>query len=1042
MKKQRLTVFPIVILLALVFLCGVYKINAEETRKIYVDSPKISQVYNNSDVNIYGWALDKSTINRVEIYKDGVKLGNAEYGISRPDVNKAYPGYPSGDNAGYKITLSKNSISNGYHTIKVKAIGINSGYLEKSVQILMKKLPQRLYIDEPTANQNYKSENIRVYGWTLNNSGINKVEVYLDNQLKGQATYGLSRPDVNKAYPGYPSGDYPGYLYNMDVNSVSAGSHTVKVKAIGIDGGISETYKYISVTKLPLRTYIDSPFENQLVTNKSLELSGWALNPSGIKSINVYVDDNIKGQAIYGSVRSDVNKVYPGYPSGENCAYCYDMDVSILSLGSHTVKVAAVGNDGTTSYYKRSISVKRLTPKIYIDYPKSYAAYNNKNIYIYGWALNPAGVKNVEIQLDGKLFGQATYGLSRTDVNQAYPGYPSGNNPGYTYNIDVNLIAPGSHTIKVISDGNDGTIVEASKNITVTKLPTKAYMDSPNLSKYYNDITVRGWALNPSCVTKVDVLLDGKVVGQANYGLQRDDVNAAYPGYPSGNYGGYSYIISKDTIANGNHTVEVKVYGKDGTCQSVSKTIVYEKLDDKVKIESPVINYTSNNQDISIKGYALIPSGTKKIEVILDNNKIGEAAFGLSRSDLNTLYPQYPSSTTSGYNYNLDIDTVAPGTHNLNITAYGIDGTSVETASSFIVIKPISRIYVDYPAYNASYYMEDISVSGWALNASGVKSVKIYLNDKIIGQATLGLTRLDVDKAYPGYKGGTTSGYSYLISKSLLSTGSYVIKAEQIGYDGTVLTLSKTISVDMDKSSTVMASYDYQIENALLKQLAVHPQTWVSGIGWTNADIDGIRYYLDPNNFKDNDVSKYQFLLLNYTPGITLNEINTILSGRGVLNGCGSNFLNASIANNVSVAYAVSHALLETGNGTSQLAMGVLVSKVDGAAVTPKVVYNMFGIGAYDSDPIRYGAEYAYKKGWFNKALAIEGGIKWISSDYINNSYYNQNTLYKMRWNPTNPATHQYATDIKWAASQTSRLKSYLDLYPNAKLVFEIPSYK
>ncbi|EJJ6363209.1 hypothetical protein NJG99_002574, partial [Staphylococcus pseudintermedius] len=35
-----------------------------------------------------------------------------------------------------------------------------------------------------------------------------------------------------------------------------------------------------------------------------------------------------------------------------------------------------------------------------------------------------------------------------------------------------------------------------------------------------------------------------------------------------------------------------------------------------------------------------------------------------------------------------------------------------------------------------------------------------------------------------------------------------------------------------------------------------------------------------------------------------------------------------------------------------------------------------------------------------------------------------QNTLYRMRWNPKKPGTHQYATDISWAKVQAKMISA------------------
>jgi len=109
-------------------------------------------------------------------------------------------------------------------------------------------------------------------------------------------------------------------------------------------------------------------------------------------------------------------------------------------------------------------------------------------------------------------------------------------------------------------------------------------------------------------------------------------------------------------------------------------------------------------------------------------------------------------------------------------------------------------------------------------------------------------------------------------------------------------------------------------------------------------------------------------------------------------------------------------------------------------------VYNMFGIGAFDSSPLRSGAERAFREGWFTPGDSVVGGADWISRNYINNPARRQDTLYKMRWNPANITTGspQYATDIGWALKQTSNLDIVFDiaLRNNIALRFNIPVYR
>ncbi|MCS5431889.1 glucosaminidase domain-containing protein, partial [Staphylococcus aureus] len=142
---------------------------------------------------------------------------------------------------------------------------------------------------------------------------------------------------------------------------------------------------------------------------------------------------------------------------------------------------------------------------------------------------------------------------------------------------------------------------------------------------------------------------------------------------------------------------------------------------------------------------------------------------------------------------------------------------------------------------------------------------------------------------------------------------------------------------------------------------------------------------------------------------------------------------------NINEVYLVSHALLETGNGTSKLANGGDV--VNNKVVTngAKKYYNMFGIGAVDKDPVKQGFATAKNNGWDTVKKAIVGGAKYIANSYINQG---QNTLYKMRWNPDNPGVHQYATDVAWASHNATRIKGFYDSMNKLGKYFDVNTYK
>lgn len=225
---------------------------------------------------------------------------------------------------------------------------------------------------------------------------------------------------------------------------------------------------------------------------------------------------------------------------------------------------------------------------------------------------------------------------------------------------------------------------------------------------------------------------------------------------------------------------------------------------------------------------------------------------------------------------------------------------------------------------------------------------------------------------------------------------------------------------------------------------------------WVNASRDDVRYFLNPNNFINDEKQKFQFLDLSRTSNATVSLINSYLNGKGILEGQGQAFIDASDTHGVSDVYLLSHALLETGNGTSALANGVKVGKNSAGKlelVTPsnkdrlhniKTAYNMFGIGAVDGNAHEGGAFRAYQEGWFTPREAIVGGASFIGNSYIKAG---QNTLYKMRWNPKSMdelgyPSHQYATDVGWASKQIYTMYNLYQELGIRNIFLDVPEYR
>jgi uncharacterized protein (TIGR03437 family) len=69
-------------------------------------------------VNVVGWAIDNVAVAKVEISVDNIVVGQAAYGLARPDVVAAYPWVT---NPGYTFSLDTTKLTDGPHNVSVIA---------------------------------------------------------------------------------------------------------------------------------------------------------------------------------------------------------------------------------------------------------------------------------------------------------------------------------------------------------------------------------------------------------------------------------------------------------------------------------------------------------------------------------------------------------------------------------------------------------------------------------------------------------------------------------------------------------------------------------------------------------------------------------------------------------------------------------------------------------------------------------------------------------------------------------------------------------
>lgn len=86
------------------------------------------------------------------------------------------------------------------------------------------------------------------------------------------------------------------------------------------------------------------------------------------------------------------------------------------------------------------------TGRSYVDSPGFDPAVSG-NFAVLGWAIEPDGVAQVEVLIDGVSMGAVPCDQDRPDVDQAFPGNPDGPRCGFRFDLDCSRLSPGDHLL-------------------------------------------------------------------------------------------------------------------------------------------------------------------------------------------------------------------------------------------------------------------------------------------------------------------------------------------------------------------------------------------------------------------------------------------------------------------------------------------------------------------------------------------------------------------------------------------------------------------
>jgi len=360
-----------------------------------------ASVDGSGQLNAQGWVIGLAPIAAVDFSWASGSLGTAVLGGERMDVARAYPGYPNAIKSGFSFRCDLDG-SQPPETILARATSgegcSHSVLLPVELVIKPEPVPQPAPAPTPPKPVAEPVRDVRrqiklqcdqvglsddcqlvVEGWAVSRVGITAVEILLDGELLGEAELGRSRPDVGLEFPTIPLARFGGYFFKQPMTVEAGAEYQVQVVARNGFGDAAIENHSIRVVEIPRATpiaaaaatednadllcWLDNPRVHggvalEPVTGR-LTVEGWALAPTGIKSIEIYIDGRLLGVAKYGMTRRDVAGAFADRPEALRSGYFFTCPTGRTENGSHLFRLQANANDGRTNVIEFRAEVRK-----------------------------------------------------------------------------------------------------------------------------------------------------------------------------------------------------------------------------------------------------------------------------------------------------------------------------------------------------------------------------------------------------------------------------------------------------------------------------------------------------------------------------------------------------------------------------------------------------------------------------------------------------------------------------------------------------------
>ncbi|MGA3399264.1 MAG: glycosyltransferase family 9 protein [Acetobacteraceae bacterium] len=431
-----------------------------------------------------------------------------------------------------------------------------------------------LYVERATLDGD---GNLAVHGWAVAMTAIVAVQVFAGDHQRLPATQlGGPRDDVANVYPAYPNARLSGFACIGQMEQPDRPLGSVRVQAISAHGFAIET-------TVPVERVASRP------------------------------------PAVPAQPQSDAPRSFS--PLRQDQAYQLTADFRIAPDPEPTSSAPAPIDTPAVPWSFETLQPVHA-PELHVATLPAPPPDTRRDIHYFcdtaflapdgtlgvdGWAVCAVGISGVSIYLGREKVGDAELGVSRPDVGEQYASIPMARLSGFRFRKTVRDIADGEHLVRIVVRNGLDDIRDEIKVVTVRRPGTpppaaaetahppaqtpggsefRFELDSPQVMNdavqepVTSRLTIEGWVLARSGISGLEVFLDDQRLGEAHYGLARQDVGTAFPDWENALRSGYAFHCPPRSLRDGTHMVRLVVRAKSGQELVRSFTIEVKKEDD------------------------------------------------------------------------------------------------------------------------------------------------------------------------------------------------------------------------------------------------------------------------------------------------------------------------------------------------------------------------------------------------------------------------------------------------------------------------------